>query len=182
MLKGDDRLEEYLQYLVEGDEHTLTELMNAYGKLVWNYAYVLTKNHHSADDITQDVFLQVYRKIKDFRGESSVKTWILTITRNMCYNHRNSSYFKRMILTERPILRNVHPSSEEIAISNAYSNDVWKIVFGLSKKHREIILLSAKYQLTTTEIAQLLHLSEGTVKSRLHRARTKISDKLGELS
>ncbi|MDF2659624.1 MAG: polymerase subunit sigma-70 [Paenibacillus sp.] len=75
---------EYLQYLSSNmDSIALDRLMLDFGKDVWNYAYFLTRDLHASDDISQEVFLRAYRSVKDFRGESTVKTWLLKITRNL---------------------------------------------------------------------------------------------------
>ncbi|UUZ81614.1 hypothetical protein LJK88_44540 [Paenibacillus sp. P26] len=68
---------EYLKYLSESSDKKaiLEELMTAYGKDVWNYAYSITRKWDQADDITQEVFIKVYRNLYTFRSESSVKTW-----------------------------------------------------------------------------------------------------------
>ncbi len=60
---------------------TFEALMHEYGQEVWNYAYSIVKNQSMAEDIAQDVFLQVFRHVVSFRNESSMKTWLLKITR-----------------------------------------------------------------------------------------------------
>jgi len=80
---------EYLRYLGEQADRKalLTELMNAYGKDVWNFAFSMTKKWDQADDIAQEVFLKAYRNLHTFRSQSSVKTWLLAITRNMVLDY-----------------------------------------------------------------------------------------------
>ncbi|MEH6980354.1 RNA polymerase sigma factor, partial [Bacillus pseudomycoides] len=65
---------------------------------VWNYSFIITKDTHLSDDITQEVFIKVFKKWSSFRNESSVKTWLLKITRNTALNYLKSSYFKRISL------------------------------------------------------------------------------------
>ncbi len=60
---------------------TLREMMDTYGSDVWNYAYFLTRSREQANDISQEVFMKAYRNIGKYRGQSSLKTWLLTITR-----------------------------------------------------------------------------------------------------
>lgn len=75
---------DYLQYAANGldKEQVLTDLMEAYGKDVWKYAYFMTLRAEAADDIMQETFLKAYMHLDRFRGGSSVKTWLFSITRH----------------------------------------------------------------------------------------------------
>ncbi|MFC3801740.1 sigma factor [Cohnella sp. GCM10012308] len=75
--------ETHWSYAENMDAGGLRELMRLYGSEVWNLAFVLTKRRDLADDVSQDVFFAAYRKIDTFRGASSVRTWLLSITRNV---------------------------------------------------------------------------------------------------
>jgi RNA polymerase sigma-70 factor (ECF subfamily) len=167
---------EYWKYIDHFDSESFRELMLLYGRDVWNYAFLMTHNPDHADDISQDVFLQVYRNIGSFRGESSIRTWILTITRNRVLNYRRSAFFRKVSLVGFVVRSDTHPSAEQEALMNSLSNDLWKLVMKLPIKFREVLLLNAKYELSQKEIANLLGLSEGTVKSRLSRARQKVNE------
>ncbi|MFC0216692.1 RNA polymerase sigma factor [Paenibacillus chartarius] len=94
----------------------LTHLMQTYGKDVWNYAVVITGNSDAADEISQDVFLKVYLKMDSFEGRSSVKTWLLAITRNTALKHRKSLWLRNMfrVLFPREYEHNVSAEKEAI--------------------------------------------------------------------
>ncbi|MEK4936089.1 MULTISPECIES: RNA polymerase sigma factor [Bacillus] len=147
---------------------------------VWNYSFIITKDTHLSDDITQEVFIKVFKKWSSFRNESSVKTWLLKITRNTALNYLKSSYFKRISLVS--FFRNdkEYPSAEKQFLQKETMNEVWGIVLNLPQKHREVLILDAKYELSYDEIAETLGVSIGTVKSRLHRARARVSKILSE--
>jgi len=147
---------------------------------VWNYSFIITKDTHLSDDITQEVFIKVFKKWDSFRNESSVKTWLLKITRNTALNYLKSSYFKRISLVS--FFRNdkEYPSAEKQFLQKETMNEVWGIVLNLPQKHREVLILDAKYELSYDEIAETLGVSIGTVKSRLHRARARVSKILSE--
>ncbi|MFD0681293.1 MULTISPECIES: RNA polymerase sigma factor [unclassified Paenibacillus] len=168
---------DYLKYLSKSSDKKaiLEELMTAYGKDVWNYAFSITRKWDQADDITQEVFIKVYRNLYTFRNESSVKTWILTITRNMTLDYRRSAFYRKVSLMSFIAPSGVQPSTEQAVIDKLAVNDLWKLVLQLPVKYREILLLYAHYQLSMKEIAQILGVTEGTVKSRLFHARKKIS-------
>lgn len=147
---------------------------------VWNYSFIITKDTHLSDDITQEVFIKVFKKWNSFRNESAVKTWLLKITRNTALNYLKSSYFKRISLVS--FFRNdkEYPSAEKQFLEKETINEVWDSVLKLPQKHREVLILDAKYELSYDEIAETLGVSIGTVKSRLHRARTRVSKILAE--
>ncbi|MEN1936343.1 sigma-70 family RNA polymerase sigma factor [Paenibacillus sp. 102] len=147
---------------------------------VWNYSFIITKDTHLSDDITQEVFIKVFKKWNSFRNESSVKTWLLKITRNTAFNYLKSSYFKRISLVS--FFRNdkEYPSAEKQFLEKETMNEVWDSVLKLPQKHREVLILDAKYELSYDEIAETLGVSIGTVKSRLHRARARVSKILAE--
>ncbi len=91
-----------------------------------------------------------------------------------------SSYFKRISLVGFFSDDKQTVSAEQEFFKQEEMNDVWKVVLKLPKKHREIIILDAKYELSYEEMAETLGVSIGTVKSRLSRARSKVSKLIGE--
>lgn len=167
---------EYLKYISETSDTRaiLRDLMTAYGDDVWNYAFSLCRNPDLSDDIVQEVFLKVYRKLGTFRGESSIKTWLLTITRHTVYDMQRSSFWNRVKTSEFFHFMGTQPSAEHEAIEKFAISDIWTKVMALPVKYREVLVLYAHYQLSMKEMAEILHLSEGTVKSRLFHARAKV--------
>ncbi|CAG7643902.1 RNA polymerase sigma factor YlaC [Paenibacillus solanacearum] len=172
---------EYLKSLTGGlDKNAvLSEIMEAYGEDVWNYAFFLTRQPALADDIAQDVFVRVYEKLYTFRGEAGMRTWLLTITRNLVRDHWRSAWIRRVIPFGALERSDIGPSAESLALSGMEAEELWNTVLSLPFKLREVLLLHAHHRLPHTEIARLLGISEGTVKSRLFRARAKVSEKLG---
>lgn len=166
---------EYLKHIGHMDQGGLRELMQAYGQDVWNFAYFLTKRPDLADDVTQEVFLRVYRNIGSFRGQSSIKTWLFSITRNTAINMQRSAFFRRVTLAGFMTDSRRSPSAEREAMLKEELNDIWQVVMKLPVKLREVLVLDAKYDMTTREMADMLGISQGTVKSRLSRAREKVN-------
>ncbi|WP_434748174.1 RNA polymerase sigma factor [Paenibacillus amylolyticus] len=179
------------------DNDTLASLMDDYGNDVWNYAYFLTKNAEQADDLSQEVFVRVYSGIATYRGECTLKTWLLTITRNTTFTYRKSRFFRSSLWGEalpleseldrsepRQTMRkqSAHPSAEMEVMRKAHVHEIWDIVLALPEKFREILLLHLRYELTTVEIAEMLRISQGTVKSRLSRAKDKVRKQWEERS
>jgi RNA polymerase sigma-70 factor, ECF subfamily len=173
---------DYLHNITDGldKEHVLNDLMHAYGKDVWKYAYFLTLRPEAADDIMQDTFLRAYQNLYRFRGQASVKTWLFAIVRNASRDYWKSHWVRKIVLFGDRAPDKALMSAEEETIRNFELRDTWKEVFALPKGLREILLLYAHHGLQMKEIAALLGISEGTVKSRLSRARSKVAKRLKE--
>ncbi len=168
----------YVQYLAPGFDRDLVleDLMTTYGEDVWNFAYFLTRRADAADDITQDVFLIVYNRLYTFRGASAIKSWILSITRNKALNYLKSAFIRKVTLIDTLLhLRGQSPSAEQAVLDRMASREIWEQVMKLPVKFREVIILAYHFELPIGEIAVSLQISEGTVKSRLHRAKNKMS-------
>jgi len=173
---------DYLKHVTGGLDRAavLDELMRAYGKDVWNFAFFLTRKRELADDIAQDVFVKVYEHLYDFRGHSSIKTWLLAITRNKALDTLRSAWLRKVTLLPMRLERDTQQSAEHEWMNKHETEQVWTSVLELPRKLREALLLYAHYGLSMKEIAELLKVSEGTVKSRLHRARTAVNRKWAE--
>ncbi|HEU4962624.1 MAG TPA: sigma factor, partial [Bacilli bacterium] len=120
-------------------KETLQEMMVLYGHDVWNLAYSLTRKADLADDISQDVFLKAYQKIESLRTQTSVKSWLLRITRNTALDYKRSFFFKRVTLygsffDNEP----AHPSAEKEAYDNILQCLAWNVVLKLPVKYREV--------------------------------------------
>lgn len=167
---------EYLNNMVGADNPSsvLIEMMETYGQDVWNYVYFLTKRRDVADDISQDVFLKALQNVQHFEGRSSVKTWLFAIARNLTMNYLGSSFIRKVTLVEWVAPKNHERSAEMEAIGSMEVSRIWQHVLSLPVKFREVLLLEFHHQLPRREIASLLDISEGTVKSRLHRARVRM--------
>lgn len=167
---------DYLKYMVETDDHKqlLNELMTAYGKDVWNYAFSITRKWDMADDITQEVFIKVFRNMNAFRRDASVKTWLLTITRNAAIDFKRSAFLRKVTLMDTYEDRGHRQSAESEMMENSAVSELWELVLKLPAKYREAIILFAHHQLSLKEIASVLGVSEGTVKSRMFHARQKL--------
>ncbi|MCM3208016.1 RNA polymerase sigma factor [Paenibacillus illinoisensis] len=122
--------------------------MDDYGNDVWNYAYFLTRSTEQADEISQQVFIRAYSGIKHFRGECSLKTWLLTITRNTTFTYRKSRFFRSSLsgetlpfeseqgpshIREMTPAQYAHPSAEAEVISREHVHEIWDIILALQR-------------------------------------------------
>lgn len=162
----------------------LERLMNCYGNDILRTAYIYLKDIHLAEDVFQDVFIKVYKNFHKFNGKSSEKTWILTITMNTCRDLLRNSWIKKVLRfddTEYGVFNSTENSNdlEDMVIKNIEYQDILKKVMDLPKKYKEVILLYYYQELSTCEISKILKIPEGTVRSRLYRARGILKYNIG---
>lgn len=153
----------------------LNSWITEYGSDVLNLAYSYVKNYHVAQDITQDVFLRAYTKMQTFRGDSGVKTWLLSITANRCKDHLRSWRVRHEtndLTMQAEVAHQTVDSTEHAAVAALEREELWRVVHRLPVKYREVILLFYQRELSSAEVAQVLGISEATVRTRLHRGRT----------
>lgn len=167
----------------EFDPHNqvgLLELwMEQYGTDVTNFAFSYVKNYHQAQDIAQDVFLRAFLKSDSFRGESTVKTWLLSITANRCRDFLRSWHARHEVYELEDEIPRAGPDNTERAVLERLEQDkVWKVVFDLPLKYREVLVLFYFRDLSTKEISETLGVSDEAVRTRLHRGRLLVKERL----
>ncbi len=161
-----------------GDLSAFEELVTRYEKRVYAIALRSSGSPEDAADITQEVFLKVWRSMESFRGDSGFSTWLFRITMNLCVDHarRRQTQPQTQPLVqgeeddERPI-PDTAPTPEEHLENSELGRELAAALDEVSDEHRRIVLLRDVSGMSYTEIAEVLEISEGTVKSRLSRAR-----------
>lgn len=158
-----------IQRIAGGDARALTELYTRHGANVLNYLMSYLNDRQLAEEVLQDVMLAVWNHAAKFRGESKVRTWLLTIARSRAINagRRYSPH-----LTE--LDENFHTgdtSPLERAEAKTQQQALREAIRALPKFHQEILILVFYQGLSGQEAAEVLGVSVGTVKSRLHRAK-----------
>ena len=176
----DDRL--LLQKAQEGDRTAFEALITLHSPRVFNLALGYTGRHHDAEEITQTVFWKVWNALPQFRGGASFSTWLYRLTLNACTDHYRREKKRRGDLSlddpDLAPLRDTAPSPEEILLQREEQAILRKALAELPEQHRVILVLREMDGLDYKEIAQVLDLEMGTVKSRLARARRALRDKL----
>jgi RNA polymerase sigma-70 factor (ECF subfamily) len=174
----------------QGDPQAFARLVALHEGMVFNLAARLIGDAEEAKDVAQDVFLQVYRTLGRFEGRSSLKTWIYRIVVNQCHN-RHRWWRRRKKDCSRP-LDALTPTDQARLVegdrgqTSPYeevrrrerSGRVQAALLGLSFDHRAILLLREVEELPCEAIAATLGIPEGTVKSRLARAREALRARL----
>lgn len=163
----------------------IKDFILTYQNRVYRLTLSILDDPHEAEDATQEVFIAVYNGMKDFRCESTVYTWLYSITVNTCLNRKRSrKRWDRLIERLREsfsISGSVASSAERIAIQNETDAAVWRAIKSLGEKHRLPVVLRYYHDLTVSEIAEILNVKEGTVHSRLNVARKRLRALLNEV-
>lgn len=178
----------------EGDESAFSELMALYRDQAYQWVYRSLGNHEDAEEVTQDAFIRVHRGLKDFRGESSFATWLYTIAINLARN-RYWYWWRRKRDRSLSLEAEIGPDSnttfaetfaddratdpEDATVTQEFLERVTASMEQLSDKHREILILRNVQNLSYEEVADILKMSVGTVKSRINRARERLRNLLG---
>jgi RNA polymerase sigma-70 factor (ECF subfamily) len=174
----------------QGDPQAFARLVALHEGMVFNLAARLIGDAEEAKDVAQDVFLQVYRTLGRFEGRSSHKTWIYRIVVNQCHN-RHRWWRRRKKDCSRP-LDELTPADQARLVAGdrgqaspyeevrrrERAGRVQAALLGLSFDHRAILLLREVEELSCEAIAATLGIPEGTVKSRLARAREALRARL----
>ncbi|MCA1596311.1 MAG: sigma-70 family RNA polymerase sigma factor [Chloroflexi bacterium] len=179
---------ELIRRCQRGDTEAFNRLVERHHSRIYNYAFSLTRNHDDAMDVAQDAFVRAWANLKSFRGDSSFVTWMTRITRNLFLDlQKKRKHDPRISLDE--LMESQDPSPvREVADDSAGPEaqvltqervDVVRAAINsLAEEHREILALYDLQNFSYDEIASILRLPMGTVKSRLNRARRALRDKL----
>jgi RNA polymerase sigma-70 factor (ECF subfamily) len=160
---------------------TLEQWMEQYGRDVMSTAYAYVKNYHQAQDIAQEVFLRAYTKRDTFRGESSLRTWLLAITANRCKDYLRSWSNRYEVQDETVYHKEVSAADTEGEVVAKLQRDaLWNAVHHLPDKFREVISLYYIQGLSSQEVAKVLCTTEQNVRTRLHRGRLLLKERLAE--
>ena len=170
------------------------ELVRRYQDRVYNLCFRFLREREVAEEIAQDVFVAVYKHIEGFKGDSKFSTWLFRVVANHCHN--KSKYLRRRkhklqdsidapMDGEEGELRRELPddpdrSPEELAGRRGLNEIIQAAISELDEDHRVIVLLRDVEDMSYEEIGEILGLPEGTVKSRLHRARNELRAKLSK--
>lgn len=174
-MKDDRRL---AQQVAVGERRACEELVDSYGPRVHRLVRRYVPNPSDAEDVTQEVFIDLYRCIGKFRGESTLMTWIYRIAVNHCLRFREKSKPDSMPLDDRIPESDWRADPERSAVRHELFSNVREAVAGLSALHRDVVILHELHGLTYVECAEALQVPVGTVKSRLSNAFRRLRESL----
>lgn len=166
----------------KGEIAAFEALVSAYENRVYTLALRSTGSEFDAADITQEVFLRAWRNLDSFRGDSSLSTWLYRVTANLCvdFARKRASEGAPASMDDEDSPASALPDPvrmnrpEEAAENNELKQELQYALSQISEEHRRIVVLRDVAGLSYADIARTLGLEEGTVKSRLARARAAL--------
>lgn len=184
-LQDEDR--ELIERCLAGREEAFDELVVRFQNMVFNLAWRFMGETQEAEDLTQEVFLKVFRSLRGFRGASSLKTWIYRITTNLALNrlkfNKRRRQNRQVSLDQAPaedmpalseMLADQRPGPEQRLHARQIESRLQEALDALSDDQKAIVILRDIEGLSYEEIADALDVNIGTVKSRLARGRAGI--------
>ena len=168
----------------QDDERAFGELVSRYESKVYSLALKMVRNPEDAEDVLQDTFLRAYRGIKSFKGNSTFSTWIYRITANSALMRLRKRQLPTVSIDdaderEAPInIADWAPGPVEQMLNQETQTAMTEAIDALPPEFRQVFVLRDIEELSNAEVAEILDLSVAAVKSRLHRARLKVRNRL----
>jgi RNA polymerase sigma-70 factor (ECF subfamily) len=184
---GGDSDHDLVDRVLGGDRQAFASLLRRHQKRIFNFMYRMVGERGAAEDLTQEVFLKVYEALPGFRKAATFSTWLYRIAHNHCLNALKGRGREIAVsaLTKEPEKHNpvttlVDPSAspEERLEQQELHAVVQEKLAELTPEHRAVLVLRDIQGLSYNEIATALELEDGTVRSRLHRARLELKERL----
>jgi RNA polymerase sigma-70 factor, ECF subfamily len=162
----------------EGNEAAFRTLINRHKEKVRNLVFLTLGSGDMVDDISQEVFIIVYRKLKSFRFESQFTTWLYSVTINKCRDHLRKVKIRQLFTSISHDERNDIPDDSEVKGDFDIQEIVRQAVAKLPEKFRVAIIMRDFEGLSYQEIAEMLNSEVGTIKSRVFRGREALKKML----
>lgn len=180
-----------LRRLRDRDERAFRELIEAHRDRVYNICYRMLGNRHESEDVAQEVFITVFKTIDTFREESKFSTWLYRVAVN--HSKNRIKYLARRFDKQRDELDDQSsgangtpigaplPSAPDRALEGAQMEKLLQeAIASLDEEQRTVVILRDVEDLSIEEICEITNLPDGTVKSRLHRARLVLRKRLAK--
>jgi RNA polymerase sigma-70 factor (ECF subfamily) len=183
-----DSDQELLEQARGGDRDALEHLLERHQRRVFRFGMKMCGEEEDAKDVLQETLIAAARGIRDFRGASSVSTWLYTIARSFCIKkHRTSKFAPGQVESLEERSREVQGMAdaaggpEDAAVGNQVRAALQAAISALDPMYREVLVLRDVEGLSAPEVADVLGLSVEAVKSRLHRARVAVRQRISSV-
>lgn len=181
-----EAVEALIQRCLKGDQLAWDAIVRQYWRKVFNVAYKFVGKHDEAEDLTQDIFLKIFKSLDTFDRRANFQTWLISISRNLCIDHYRSVRKERETIDRGVDANELTPVSKEpgpVAALEQRDRVVLlrQAMSALPDTLRTAVLMRDIQEMSYQEIADALHLPEGTVKSRINRGRTELARQVRKL-
>lgn len=175
--------EELIYALRQGDERAYATLVKSYGKMVYSTAFGFFNNHADAEDLTQEVFVEAFHSINQFRGEASISTWLYRITVNKSINqlkkNKNREHLSASLTHDEKKPLWGHTKSPDTISENLERRHILHLAIDtLPALQKAAFILHKHKGLSYKEVAKVMKTSLSSVESLIHRAKKNLQKKL----
>jgi RNA polymerase sigma-70 factor (ECF subfamily) len=172
--------DELIERCLQGDQIAWETIVRQHWRKVFNVAYKFVGKHDEAEDLTQDIFLKIFRSLHTFDRRANFQTWLISVSRNLCIDHYRSVRKERQTINRDVDPGDLTPASRDVSAYAALEQQDRVVLLRAAMQQlpetlRTAVMLRDICELTYQEIADQLHLPEGTVKSRINRGRTELA-------
>lgn len=176
--------------LKAGNYTVFTEIIELFKNRIFGMAYKFTNDYNEAQDLSQDIFLKIYKEISSFRFESKLSTWIYRVAMNTCLDWKRKNIKIKNLSTnitndENEIIevdiKDESPLPDEICIQSESQREIHKLISDLPDIYKTVIIMYHFNNMSYEEISTALGLPERTVETRLYRARRLLREELSKL-
>jgi RNA polymerase sigma-70 factor (ECF subfamily) len=169
-----------------GDQEAWTLIVRQHWRKVFNIAYRFVGRHDEAEDLTQDIFLKIFKALNTFDRRANFQTWLVSISRNLCIDHYRSVRKERETMAREVDASDLKPVSADRGpqghLEQVDLRERLKVALAaLVPTLRQAVVLRDLQEFSYQEIADRLQLPEGTVKSRINRGRLELAKQLKRL-
>ena len=173
-------IDEIIERCLKGDQVAWAVIMDRHRRKVFNLAYKFVGRHDEAEDLTQDIFVKIFKALHTFDRRANFQTWLISISRNLCIDHYRSVRKERATMARDVDASELTPASRErgplAQLEQADLNEIIRRAMAeLPDALRVAVTLRDLQEYSYQEIADQLHLPEGTVKSRINRGRIELA-------
>jgi RNA polymerase sigma-70 factor (ECF subfamily) len=178
--------DELIERCLRGDQLAWEAIVRQHWRKVFNVAYKFVGKHDEAEDLTQDIFLKIFKSLGTFDRRANFQTWLISVSRNLCIDHYRSVRKERETIDRDVDPGDLSPTSHEVSPHAALEQRDRVVLLrealdALPDTLRTAVLLRDIRELSYQEIADQLHLPEGTVKSRINRGRGELARQIRRL-
>jgi len=175
----DDSDSDLLKAYRGGDDAALEKLLARHAPAVLRFGMKMCRDPEDANDVLQETLLAAARGMRDFRGASSLSTWLYTIARSFCIKRQRRA--APDALGDRDDVPDSARAPDEAAHAHEIGAALQEAIGALSPEHREVLLLRDVEGLSAPEVAEIVGINVDAVKSRLHRARVAVRERLAPM-
>ncbi len=181
-----DETEALIQRCLRGDQVAWERIVRQHWRRVFNVAYKFVGKHDEAEDLTQDIFIKIFKSLGTFDRRANFQTWLISVSRNLCIDHYRSVRKERQTIDRDVDANELSPATHEPGPMAALEQRdrrslLREALASLPESLRTAVVMRDIQEFSYQEIATRLDLPEGTVKSRINRGRNELARQIRRL-